>query len=125
MIRPINHIQMEEYLKGVVPFEMPALWEKEAVKAQTVAARSYALLRSGSIIDDTTNNQVYGGYIAPPNADAAVEDRGPRFKRLGRKLVDGVFSASNGGKMESNANAWGSAPMDYYVVKDDPYDPEG
>ena len=58
VIRPINHIQMEEYLKGVVPFEMPALWEKEAVKAQTVAARSYALLRSGSMIDDTINYQV-------------------------------------------------------------------
>ena len=102
------------------------LWEKEAVKAQTVAARSYALLRSGSIIEDTTNNQVYGGYIAPPNADAAVEETEGLVLKDGRnKLVDGVFSASNGGKTESNANAWGSAPLDYFVVKDDPYDPEG
>ena len=124
VIRPINHIQMEEYLKGVVPFEMPALWEKEAVKAQTVAARSYALLRSGSMIDDTINYQVYGGYVAPPNADAAVQETEGLVLKDGHKLVDGVFSASNGGKTESNANAWGSAPMDYYVVKDDPYDPK-
>ena len=124
VIRPINHISMEEYLKGVVPFEMPALWEKEAVKAQTVAARSYALLRSGSMIDDTISYQVYGGYIAPPNADAAVQETEGLVLKDGHKLVDGVFSASNGGKTESNANAWGSVPMDYFVVKDDPYDPK-
>ena len=82
--------------------------KRKQSKAQTVAARSYALLRSGSMIDDTINYQVYGGYVAPPNADVAVQEtEGLVLKDGLDKLVDGVFSASNGGRAEMNANAWG------------------
>lgn len=67
-IRPINELPLEDYLKSVVPHEMPASWGNsggmEALKAQAVAARNYAMRRInwGSTIHDTQQSQVYGGY---------------------------------------------------------------
>ncbi len=75
--RTVNYVSMETYLRGVVPAEMPASWSAEAVKAQAVAARTYAAklragVSSGSIYDlcDTTSCQVYRGV--------AVETPGQR-----------------------------------------------
>ena len=65
--RTINNVLLEDYVRGVVPAEMPTSWAADAVRAQAVAARSYAVrLRdfggySGFDICDTTACQVYGG----------------------------------------------------------------
>jgi stage II sporulation protein D len=125
IIRPINSVSMENYLKGVVPFEMPALWDKEALKAQAVAARTYALGYNGKTIDDTINYQVYGGYEWNPNSTEAVDETsGQVITYNGQSIGTGaVFSASNGGKTETNENAWGSPLSPYFTIKDDPYDP--
>ena len=60
-------LTLESYLKGVVPLEMPATWTPAAVRAQAVAARTYAAYerahRTGPMCD-TTSCQVYGGYAA-------------------------------------------------------------
>lgn len=62
-VRPGNTLPLEDYLKGVVPFEMMASWNKEALKAQAVAARTYAdRYKSLSGFDDTVSYQAYGGY---------------------------------------------------------------
>ena len=121
-IRPINQLYLEEYLKGVVPFEIFASWSREAVKAQAVAARTYALRRAGKMIDDTTSYQVYGGGKGHPNTDAAIKETEGQVLKYKNRLIDAVFSTSNGGKTESNTNAWGSDPTPYFVVKEDPYD---
>lgn len=118
----VNVLRLEQYLRGVVPQEVPALWEPEAVRAQSVAARTYAAFerrsRSGSWnVYDTTASQVYGGIDAEhPASDAAI-----RATRRQVLLHDGApaftqFSASSGG--------WtaGSSGHPYLVTQEDPYD---
>ncbi|WP_051633775.1 SpoIID/LytB domain-containing protein [Bacillus sp. UNC41MFS5] len=121
-VRPINEIYIEDYLKGVVPSEMYASWNLEALKTQAVAARTYALSYKSVIIDDTINYQVYGGYAWNPNSTAAVDETNGEVLKVNVRLVSAVFSASNGGKTESNANVWGSSPVSYLSIKEDPFD---
>jgi len=76
----IKTLPLEEYLRGVVPSEMPALWNAEALKAQAVLARSYAMacvLRNSSKsydVNDTVAYQVYNPSRIHPNSDAAVQE---------------------------------------------------
>lgn len=121
-VRPINEIYLEDYLKGVVPSEMYASWNREALKTQAVAARTYALSYKSVTIDDTINYQVYGGYNWQPNSTAAVEETKGEVLKVSGRLISAVFSASNGGKTESNANVWGSTPLSYLPIKVDPFD---
>ncbi|MEK5382102.1 SpoIID/LytB domain-containing protein [Niallia sp. FSL W8-0635] len=108
-IRPINTIGMEEYLKGVVPSEMPASWNIEALKAQAIAARTYSWNYGGKTITDTINHQVYGGLSGShPNSDKAVEATTGQVLKYNNTLIDAVYSASNGGLMESAKNVWGN-----------------
>ncbi|WP_338449583.1 SpoIID/LytB domain-containing protein [Niallia oryzisoli] len=125
VIRPINSIRMEEYLRGVVPSEMFSTWPKEALKAQAVAARTYAFKHNATgIIDDTITFQVYGGFQSYPNSDTAIMETEGQVLKYNGKLIDAVFSASNGGKTESNANAWGGTQVPYFNVKIDDFDPK-
>jgi SpoIID/LytB domain protein len=121
-IRPINEVYLEDYLKGVVPFEMMGSWNREALKAQAVAARTYALSYQSKVIDDTINYQVYGGYAWYPNATAAVDETMGKVLKVNGSLISAVYSASNGGKTESNANVWGTTPVSYLTIKNDEFD---
>lgn len=121
-IRPINTVGMEDYLKGVVPREMPALWDLEALKAQAVAARTYSWNYGGQTITDTINHQVYGGLTdSHPNSNKAVDSTTGQVLKYNGKLISAVFSASNGGVMEAAKNVWG---YEYGYLKNelDPYD---
>lgn len=124
IVRPINYVDLEDYVKGVVPFEMSGSWPIEALKTQAVAARTYAFSYNGSVIDDTINYQVYGGYDWHPNATAAVDATFGQILKYNGRLISAVFSASNGGMTESNANVWGTASAPYLTIKSDPYDPK-
>ena len=121
-VRPINTLPLEDYLKGVVPFEMIASWNKEALKAQAVAARTYAVRNQSSSMDDTVNYQAYGGYTWNSNSTAAVDQTNFQILTYNGKTIDAFYSASNGGITESNANVWGGTPLSIYPVKEDPYD---
>ncbi|WP_409295998.1 SpoIID/LytB domain-containing protein [Peribacillus sp. SCS-26] len=125
-VRPINAIGMEDYLKGVVPAEMPALWNQEALKAQAVAARTYAMGYVNSTPDDTISKQVYGGYAWHPNATQAVDaTKGKVIAYNGTSIgSDAFFTSSNGGKTETNSNVWGGTPRAYLTVQNDSYDPK-
>ena len=119
----VDHVPLEAYLRGVVPQEVPALWHPAAVRAQAVAARTYAVFErtenAGDTYDlcDTAACQVYGGAGAEhPASDAAVR------ATAGQVLVDDAqpifaqFSASNGGWTRANPG------FPYLVAKKDPYD---
>ncbi|OAT81628.1 hypothetical protein A6P54_12710 [Bacillus sp. MKU004] len=124
-VRPLNKLFMEDYLKGVVPYEMPALWEREAVKAQTIAARGYAIQKNKGVINDTIQYQVYGGMTDPgghPNSNAAVDETTGQALTYNGRVIDAVYSSSNGGMTESNENAWGSDPLPYFNIKEDTFD---
>ncbi|MEW9672266.1 SpoIID/LytB domain-containing protein [Ammoniphilus sp. 3BR4] len=121
-IRPVNTLSIEDYVKGVIPNEMPASWNKEALKAQAVAIRTYAMRRQHQVIDDTINFQVYGGYNnLATSTQAAEETRGQVLSYRG-ELVETLYSSSNGGKTEASGSLWGA--LDYLTAKEDPYDPK-
>jgi SpoIID/LytB domain protein len=122
-VRPINNIYIEDYLKSVVPAEMYASWDKEALKAQAVAARTYAYYRLGKVINDTTSYQVYGGAnMLHPNSTAAVEETVGEIVTYNGSVIDALFSASNGGMSENNHNEFGSPALPYFPIQSDDYD---
>lgn len=115
----LNVLRLEGYLKGVVPLEMPALWSKQAVRAQAVAARTYAAYerahRSGPLCD-TWSCQVYGGFSAEHPASNAAVDATRRLALLHEgEPAFTQFGSSSGGWTSA-----GSVP--YLVAQEDPYD---
>ena len=130
-MRLLLSMDVEDYLWGVVPYEMSDSYPPEALKVQAVAARTYALkkkLTSTEKYDlvDNTNDQSYNGIIPEyTNArDAILRTRGIcGFDKNGR-LISCYYSASNGGQTESVSHVWGGADVDYLIVRDDPYDYE-
>jgi len=124
----INELNIEDYLRGVVPAEMPSSWPAEALKAQAVVARNYALQRveatRGSSYNLTNDqfSQVYSGYDAEsPATDRAIEDtRGVVMLNRG-SLISAFFHSSSGGYTENSEDVWYSS-LSYIKRKDDPYD---
>ena len=118
----VNATSLENYVKGVVPREMPATWSPEAVQAQSVAARTYAAyerahpLTSRYQICDTTSCQVYGGVTSEhPASNRAVIATRREIRTYRGDPAFTQFSSSNGG--------WASAgSVPYLPAKKDPYD---
>ncbi len=108
----INDIDLEDYLKGVVPSEMPPSWEFEALKAQAIAARSFALAnlgkqaRHGYDLKDNTEDQAYNGASVETNkTNKAVEETYGLVLTYDMKIISAYYSASAGGM--TNTAAWG------------------
>ena len=133
-ITAINYVDIEDYLYGVVGYEMSNSWPLEALKAQAVCARGYAkreLSPSGSYdMTDTASDQVYYGYDASyGNVIKAVDSTKGQIMTYNGSTVYAYYSASNGGQTELPGNAWGggsskNAQYPYLVQKDDKYDLE-
>ena len=118
----VNKVSMEAYLRGVVPQEVPALWEPAAVSAQSVAARTYAAFErshpSAAHYDlcDTSQCQVYGGAdVEHPAATAAIQATARQGLFHEGRPAFTQFSASNGGFSSAGS-------MPYLVAQADPYD---
>ncbi|MCR6596434.1 SpoIID/LytB domain-containing protein [Bacillus halotolerans] len=123
-IRPINeNIPFEDYLKGVIPNEMPASWSLEALKAQTVAARTYSITKTGTTVPDTTAFQVYGGYSWNSNTNKAVEQTKGKVLKYNGSLITATYSSSNGGYTEASNEVWSSS-VPYLIAKKDSKDPQ-
>lgn len=123
----INLVNMEDYLFGVVTKESPASWPLEALKAQAVASRSYALYkvqtRASQSFDvyDTTTSQVYGGFSGESSSglEAVLATTGQVLTYNGQ-VAEALFHANSGGYTESNENIWNTNPMPYLrAVKDE------
>ncbi len=122
-IRPTNeNIPFEDYLKGVVPNEMPASWHVEALKAQAVAARTYSVKSIGKVVPDTTAFQVYGGYNWYTNSTKAVDATKGKVLKYNNQLISATYYSSNGGYTEASEEVWGNA-LPYLVAKKDTKDP--
>jgi len=110
----VNVLRLERYLRGVVAGEMPASWHPEALKAQAVAARSYARAtdRKGPFdFYADTRDQVYGGVSAEtPATNRAVSATARKVAVYDGKPITAFFSASNGGYSEDSAYVYNSAP---------------
>ncbi|MGR3208429.1 SpoIID/LytB domain-containing protein [Bacillus glycinifermentans] len=123
-VRPVNvDIPFEDYLKGVVPNEMPASWPLEALKAQAVAARTYSVSKIGQTVADTTAFQVYGGYSWSSNSSKAVDQTKGKVLKYNGSLITAVYSSSNGGYTEASNEVW-SSKVPYLIAQKDSMDPQ-
>jgi peptidoglycan hydrolase-like amidase len=131
-LRCVLTLPVEDYLYGVVAYEMSNSFPLEALKAQSVAARTFAMKRKAGAgardydVVDTTADQVFKGYDPGyANVIRAVDDT-----RSVVGLYDGGFAtcyytASNGGQTALPSQIWGGDSDDGYLsMADDPYDLE-
>ena len=125
-LRAIDIVPLEQYLYGVVPSEMPATWSPEALKAQALAARSYALAtrRIAAPFDvySDTRSQMYLGISQETAATtSAVDATKGQVVLFGNKIATTFFFSTSGGETASSLDIWGTA-LPYLVPVADPYD---
>ena len=106
----INILGIEKYLSSVVGSEMPAKWPLEALKAQAIASRTYALKQKGNSlydIDSTNKNQVYSGLEARTyKTTRAVRSTRSLVLTYKNKLINALFHSSSGGMTENSQDVW-------------------
>ena len=127
-LRAINVVGLEAYLKGVVPAEVPDDWPEEVLKAQAVAARSYALAtrKTDGAYDlfPDVRSQVYRGVDEEEDSTNAAIDAtvGQVLMHAGR-VATTYFHSTSGGRTASVVDVWpGSSPVPYLTSVNDPYD---
>ena len=109
----VNDVPLEDYMLGVVPSEMPSKWNYEALKAQAIAARSYAIANRGKRasrgydLKDTPEDQAYGGASAETAAtnNAVMETKGIVIT-YNRKVIPAYYSSSAGGHTVNSGAVW-------------------
>ena len=115
----VNEIDMEEYLKKVIPSEMPSSYEKEALKAQAVCARTYAFMQSrsnsyseyGAQIDDSTQFQVYNNVDPDEKTAQAVQETYGKMLYYNENPITAYYFSTSCGTT-TNATIWDSDPED-------------
>lgn len=123
----INILPLKEYLKGVVPNEIPVRFGLEAVKAQAVAARNYTLRPRVKIfhnfdVCDTVQSQVYfGANTEMPLANQAIDETRGLFALYKGDVILALYSSTAGGHTESFENAFTSPDSNEFPSKPLPY----
>jgi stage II sporulation protein D len=125
-LRAIDVVGLEQYLYGVVPSEMPSTWAPEALKAQAVAARSYALATRQvaapfDVYSDTRSQMYLGLSNESQAASSAVDLTKGKVLFYGGSIATTFFSSTSGGRTESSAD-WTGTAVPYLVSVADPYD---
>lgn len=124
----VNQVEIDDYVKGVIASEMPAEWPLDALQAQAVAARSFALATDsgGRIFDqyDDTRSQVYGGVAAETERTSRAVRRSRRQVVVyDGKVIPAFFHSSSGGRTENVEFGFlGTTPAPYLKSVRDPYD---
>lgn len=126
----INIVDLEHYLYGVVPREIESYAPIEALKAQAVAARTFAYRSMGSYkkwdfdVVNTVSSQVYGGYSdEKATTNQAVDETKGKKALYNGNLISMHYFSSSGGMTEDNINVWGSN-VPYLKSVADPYEAE-
>ncbi len=109
----VNNLPLEDYMLGVVPSEMPSKWNYEALKAQAIAARSYAIANRGKRaargydLKDTPEDQAYGGASAETaTTNSAVLETKGIVITYNQKVIPAYYSASAGGHTVNAGAVW-------------------
>lgn len=127
-LNAINALELESYVRGVVPNESPSGWPLEALRAQAVAARTYALASNvgGRGFDQYADvrSQVYRGYLSEtPSTAVAVDTTRGEVVTYGGRVVVTYFFSTSGGQTEDIENVFsGAPPQPWLQGVDDPYD---
>jgi len=126
----VNIVDIETYLRGVVPSEMPAAYPLAALQAQAVAARGQALAKAGRHEADgfdlcaTQHCQVYGGATSErPESDRAVAETWGEVLEYEGRLADTLYSSNCGGRTVNNEDYWTTASPVPYLRGGADYDP--
>ena len=115
LVSVVNHVELDQYLRGVVPVEMPSTWPTEALRAQVIACRSYAyndLSKTSTTFDtyDDTRSQVYRGIEAERAAtDALIAAEPGAVIRYGTGVITAYYFSTGGGATENNEYAFVSS----------------
>ncbi len=124
----LNIVNTEDYVASVLGKEMSYSWPQEALKAQAVCARNFAICRGNSHkgynfdVCATTHCQVYAGLAGEhENTRKATEETKGILATFEGKVVPLYFYATSGGKTEDVKNVWGSV-HGYLKAVDDPYE---
>lgn len=124
----INYLGLEEYLYGVIGSEMPSSWNTEALKAQAVCARSFAITNFskhasyGFNVCKTTNCQVYGGISSETTSvTKAVDETENQVLMYDGNVAQTLFFSTSGGYTADVKNVWGTA-VPYLCGVEDPYE---
>ena len=122
----INKVRIEDYVKGVIPNESPSSWPQAALRAQAVAARSYALATrlngSGYDLYDDTRSQVYNGKSSETaNTNRATEKTSGEVIKAGGGTATAYFFSTSGGETENSEFVF-AEPRSYLKAVNDPYD---
>jgi stage II sporulation protein D len=122
----VNTVGIDDYVRGVVANESPSDWHPQALRAQAVAARSYALATAtgGGSFDlyDDTRSQVYGGVgTEQPTTDAATAKTAGLVVLHGGEVATTFFFSTSGGHTEDSENVFEEA-LPYVRGVPDPYD---
>jgi stage II sporulation protein D len=127
----VDVVGLDDYVRGVISAEMPSSWSPEALKAQAVAARTYAITTdvAGTFYNlyPDTRSQMYRGVSAETAAtDAAVTATAGQIVTYDGAPATTYFFASSGGHTENIEDAWpGTSPAPWLRGVDDPYDGAG
>lgn len=120
LINAINHVGLEDYLLGVVPSEMPVDWPLEALKAQAVAARTYALYRRAESSEEDydmmsdVNDQVYRGTEREnERTDKAVRQTAGMILTYKNSIVRALYHSTSGGRTENGEAVFQGADLPY------------
>ncbi|MBR6259188.1 MAG: SpoIID/LytB domain-containing protein [Oscillospiraceae bacterium] len=121
----VNFVNIEDYVKGVIPYEMNASWPVEALKAQAICARTYIIANLnkhksyGFDCCNSTDCQVYFGCAgANANSDTAVESTAGQFLMYGNELCITYYFAADGGWTENSENVWSNYSPYLRAVED-------
>jgi stage II sporulation protein D len=129
-VQSVDAVDLEDYVRGVVSAESPPSWPLEALKAQAVAARTYAVTTDAGTRADgftqyaDTRSQMYKGVAAElPSTDAAVAGTAGQVVTMNGTPVVTYFFSTSGGETEDVENSFvGSLPKPWLKGVDDPYD---
>lgn len=124
----INVVDIEQYLYSVIGKEMSPSWNIEALKAQAVCARGFAISnynkfsKYGFNLDTTTTSQVYKGVSTETESTRrAVDETKGQVLKHGGKIIQSIYCASMGGASANAENVWGGS-YPYLVSVTDPYE---
>ena len=126
-LEAVNTLALDDYVVDVVSSECPGYWPQDALRAQAVASRSYALtsIRPDARFDlypDDRSQNYHGMYKEFPTAAAAVAATHGQVLFYAGQPVKAFFSASNGGLTSGVEDIWGAPALPYFVSRADPFD---
>jgi SpoIID/LytB domain protein len=129
-VNVVNVLELESYVRGVVTNESPASFHVEALKAQAVAARGYAVSNLGRFVrqglpfdlDDSTSSQVYRGVTSEhPKGDQAVAETRALVASYRGRIIQALYSSSMGGHTENNEWIFNSPSSQFPGTNVEPY----